>query len=274
MSPDLLPVRTPGELDAMREAGRVVAAVLGAVRAAAVPGVRLRELDDVARTVLHEAGAAPSFLGYAPEWAPTPFNGVVCLSPNEVVVHGRPTGRRLRAGDLLSIDAGAVTDGWHGDAATTVHVGPPTDVDARLVAATEEALAAGVAAARPGATLLDVAQAVDAVARRHGYAHLPDHGGHGIGRAMHEAPTVPNQPTSDARRHRLRAGNTIAIEPMLLTGGERYRVTKDGWSVVTLDKRRAAHCEHTVAVTDDGPVVLTAAPGGGHLKAGARSAEG
>ena len=207
-----LPVRTLTELDAMRAAGRVVAQTLLAVQAAAVPGVRLRELDELAQTTIREAGALPSFLGYRPAWAPTPFNGALCLSPNEVVVHGRPNGRRLRDGDLLSIDCGAIADGWHGDAAVTMRVGSGPDDDpndARLLRATELALQAGVAAAVPGATLLDVATSIHAVARAHGYANLPDHGGHGIGRNMHEAPFVPNEPTRDAARHRLRAGNTI-----------------------------------------------------------------
>jgi len=261
-----LPVRTPTEMDAMRAAGRVVAQTLLAVQAAAVPGVRLRELDEMAQTAIREAGALPSFLGYRPAWAPTPFNGALCLSPNEVVVHGRPNGRRLRDGDLLSIDCGAIADGWHGDAAVTMRVssGPDDDPnDARLLRATELALQAGVAAAVPGATLLDVAASIHAVARAHGYANLPDHGGHGIGRNMHEAPFVPNEPTSDAARHRLRTGNTIAVEPMLHAGTSRYRTKKDGWSIVTADGKRAAHFEHTVAVTDAGPEILTApaAPG-------------
>ncbi|MCW2613911.1 MAG: type methionyl aminopeptidase [Frankiales bacterium] len=254
-----LPLRTSTELDAMRAAGRVVADTLQAVRAAAVPGVRLRELDELAQTVIRDAGALPSFLGYRPVWAPTPFNGALCLSPNEIVVHGRPNGRRLRDGDLLSIDCGAIADGWHGDSAVTVHVGAdPDDDDLRLMTATELALGAGIAAAVPGATLLDVATAVDAVARAHGFTHLPDHGGHGIGREMHEAPFVPNEPTRDAARHRLHAGNTIAIEPMLHAGTGRYRTKKDGWSIAMVDGKRAAHFEHTVAITDDGPEVLTA----------------
>ena len=176
-----LVVRTPTEVATMREAGRVVAAMLAAVREAVAPGVRLRELDEIARTVLAENGATSPFLGYHPSWAPVPFNGVLCLSTNEVVVHGRPTGARLREGDLLSVDAGATLDGWNGDAAITVPVGAATEADDALVAATEEALAAGISAAVPGATLLDVATAVDAVARRHGYSHLPDHGGHAVG---------------------------------------------------------------------------------------------
>lgn len=254
-----LPLRTPTELDAMRVAGRVVAQTLLAVQTAAVPGVRLRELDELAQTTIRESGALPSFLGYLPTWAPTPFNGALCLSPNEVVVHGRPNGRRLREGDLLSIDCGAIADGWHGDSAVTVHIGAdPDDDDARLLHATELARTAGITAAVPGATLLDVATAIDVVARTHGFAHLPDHGGHGIGRNMHEAPFVPNEPTRDAARHRLRAGNTIAIEPMLLTGTSGYRTKKDGWSIVTADGKRSAHFEHTVAITDDGPEILTA----------------
>ncbi len=263
----LLPLRTPTELDTMRAAGQVVARTLQAVRAAAVPGVRTRELDDLAQTTIREAGALPSFLGYLPSWAPTPFNGALCLSLNEVVVHGRPTGRRLLEGDLLSIDCGAIVDGWHGDSAITVRIrndpgdaGDDAPADARLLEATQLALQAGIAAALPDATLLDVATAIDAVARAHGYAQLPDHGGHGIGRQLHEAPFVPNEPTQDAARHRLRAGNTIAIEPMLHAGTSRYRTKKDGWSIATADGKRAAHFEHTVAITDDGPEILTAAP--------------
>jgi len=242
----------------MRAAGSVVARTLEAVAKAAIPGVRLRELDDIAQTCIREAHSLPSFLGYAPSWAPTPYNGVLCLSPNEVVVHGRPSPKRLKNGDLLSIDCGAITDGWHGDAAITIHIGEPVPDDEPLVAATEEALAAGIAAARPGGTLADIGRAIDSVARRYGYNHLPDHGGHGIGRSMHEPPFVPNQPTRDGGRHRLRAGNTLALEPMLHAGSSRYRTKKDGWSIVTADGRRAAHAEHTIAITDDGPLILTA----------------
>jgi len=172
-------------------------------------------------------------------------------------VHGRPNGQRLQDGDLLSVDCGAVIDGWNGDAAVTLHIGGATEQDLRLVQATEEALAAGVAAAAPGATLQDIARAVDAVTRRYGFVHLPDHGGHGIGREMHEPPFVPMQPMAGYERYRLQAGNTIAIEPMLLAGSSRSRTKKDGWSSATADKRRAAHVEHTVAVTADGPVILT-----------------
>jgi len=259
-------LRTPTELDAMRAAGRVVAQTLLAVQAAAVPGVRLRELDELAQTAIREAGALPSFLGYRPAWAPTPFNGALCLSPNEVVVHGRPNGRRLRDRDLLSIDCGAIADGWHGDAAVTIRVGSgPDDApnDARLLRATELALQAGVAAAVPGATLLDVATSIHAVARAHGYANLPDHSGHGIGRNMHEAPFVPNEPTSDAARHRLRPATAYARA----TPSRSNRCCTPG-PAGTGPKRTAGRSSqltakgrptsNTVAVTDAGPEILTA----------------
>jgi methionyl aminopeptidase len=252
-----LPTRTPTELDSMRAAGRVVAATLAAVRTAAVPGVRLRDLDELARTCIADAGATSSFLGYRPTWAPRAYDGVLCLSPNETVVHGRPSGRRLADGDLLSIDCGAIVDGWHGDGAVTVHIGTPTDGDEQLRAATEEALAAGIAAAGPGVTLRDVAVAIDAVARRHGYQHVRDHGGHGIGRQMHEAPFIANVPTEEAGWFTLRPGNTVALEPMLVTGAGRYKHKRDGWAVVTVDGSRAAHAEHTIVVTESGAQPLT-----------------
>jgi methionyl aminopeptidase len=252
-----LPVRTTGELDSMRAAGRVVAGTLAAVGRAAVPGVKLRELDDLARTCLDDAGAEPSFLGYAPTWAPRAYDGVLCLSPNETVVHGRPSGRRLKDGDLLSIDFGAIVDGWHGDGAVTVHIGAPDPADVALREATEEALRAGIAAAVPGATLRDVAVAIDAVARRHGYEQVRDHGGHGIGQRMHEAPFIANVPTDEGGWYRLRPGNTVALEPMFVAGAGRYKHKRDGWAVVTIDGSRAVHTEHTVLVTDTTPEPLT-----------------
>ena len=244
----------------MREAGRVVARALAAVAAAAVPGVRLRELDDIAATTIREAGATPSFLGYRPAQASVPFDGRDLPVPER--------GRRARPAHRPAGSGRATCSPWTAGRSSTAGTATPparctsatpTEQDVRLRRATEDALAAGIAAARPGATLHDVAVAVDAVARAAGYSQLPDHGGHGIGRAMHEPPFVPNTPTGDARRHRLRAGNTIAIEPMLHAGTSRYRLKNDGWSIVTADGKRAAHVEHTVAVTDDGPVVLTAA---------------
>jgi methionyl aminopeptidase len=252
-----LPIRTPTEIDSMRAAGRVVAGTLAAVTKAAVPGVRLRDLDDLARTCIADDGATPSFLGYRPTWAPRAYDGVLCLSPNETVVHGRPSGRRLAEGDLLSVDCGAIVDGWHGDGAVTVHIGQPSPEDESLRLATEEALAAGIAAAVPGATLRDVAVAIDAVARAHGYEHVADHGGHGIGRRMHEGPFIANVPTEEGGWFRLRPGNTVALEPMLVAGRGRYKHKRDGWAVVTVDGSRAAHAEHTVLVTDGAAQPLT-----------------
>ncbi len=268
----LLPPRTPTELDTMREAGRVVAVTLAAVRRAAVPGARLTDLDDLARTCLREAGATSSFLGYKPAWAPTAYNGVLCLTPNETVVHGRPSRRRLRAGDLLSVDAGAVVDGWHGDAAVTVPVGECAPDVLALSAVTEQALWAGLAAVRPGGRLSDVGHAVESTVRPHGYGLLEDYTGHGIGTAMHEPPAVPNlAPRGPGRGMVLEPGMALAIEPMVTLGRPDVDELDDGWTVVTVDGSQAAHWEHSVAVTPDGPWVLTALDGGaGRLGAAPR----
>jgi methionyl aminopeptidase len=243
----------------MRKAGRVVANTLAAVATAARPGVRLTDLDELAADLISSAGAKPSFLGYHPSWAPTPYPAVLCLSVNEAVVHGIPDRRVLADGDLLSIDCGAHVDGYHGDAAITVAIGDIDEPARRLADTTSRALAAGIAAAQPGARIGDISHAIETVARKAGYG-LPDGlGGHGVGTAMHEDPAVPNT----GRPHRglpLREGLVIAIEPMLIEGGgNRCRARPDGWTIATADGSRAAHAEHTVAITATGPVVLTAA---------------
>lgn len=249
-------LKTPGELDAMAAAGRVVAHILAELRTAAVPGVRPGDLDTLARERIDEAGARSSFLGYHPRWAPTPYPTVICASVNDAVVHGIPDARPLAEGDLLSIDFALHLDGWCADAAFTTVVGGGADP---LIDATERALEAGVAATVPGARLGDVAHAIGSTAHALGFPVLAQHGGHGIGRAMHEPPFVPN----DGRAGRglvLRPGLVIALEPMLLRSRHgRYVHDSDGWTVRTADGSRAAHAEHTVAVTDDGPRVLTAA---------------
>jgi methionyl aminopeptidase len=253
----VIELRTPGELDAMRAAGAVVARMLAEVRAAAAPGVRLTQLDAVARDVLAQEGATSPFLGYAPLPTTPPFPGVVCLSVNDVALHGVPTTRPLEDGDLLSIDAGAVLDGWVGDAATTFSVGTERPADRRLVGVAERALAAGIAAAVPGNRVGDVSAAIGAVGRTGGCGINTDQGGHGVGRSMHEDPHVPNE-GRPGRGVRLRAGMVIAIEPWFLAGGrDDYRVDADGWTLRSADGSRAAHVEHTVAVTDDGPRILT-----------------
>jgi methionyl aminopeptidase len=251
-------IKTPGEIDAMREAGRVVARMLEVVRAHAAPGVPLAELDEAARQVLADARADAPFYLYKPSFASSPFPAVICTSVNDAVLHGIPAGYRLKPGDLLSIDAGATVDGWVGDAAISFGVGQARPADARLIAAAGEALRAGIAAAVPGARLGDVSAAIAAAGRRAGYGIPPDFGGHGIGRSMHEDPYVPNK-GQPGRGMRLVPGLVIAIEPWFVAGGQdHYALDDDGWTVRSADGSRAAHVEHTIAITDDGPVILTA----------------
>lgn len=254
----MMEIKTDANLLVMREAGRVVARTLEAVRAKAAPGVRLAELDRAAREVLAEAGAGSPFLDYRPDWAPVPYPGVVCLSVNDAIVHGVPDDTRLADGDLLSVDCGAVLDGWVGDAAVSFTVGRARAEDTRLIDTAYEALEAGIAAAVVGNRTGDIGHAVGRVCRRAGYG-IPDGlGGHGVGRTMHEGPDVPNE-GRPGRGVPLRHGMVIAIEPMLIGGGrDDHYTARDGWTVRTIDGSRAAHAEHTVAVTDDGPRILTA----------------
>jgi methionyl aminopeptidase len=251
-------LKTQREIAAMQAAGTVVAAALGAVRQWAAVGVRLSELDEVAREVLAEAGASSPFLGYQPTFATRRFPAVICTSVNDVALHGIPDHYRLAEGDLLSVDCGATLRGWTGDAAVSFIVGEPREADVRLVERTERALRAGIAAAVVGARLGDVSTAIGAVGRAAGYGINTDYGGHGIGRVMHEAPSVPNEGRA-GRGRTLKPGLTIAIEPWFMEGGDdAYRIDHDGWSLRSADGSRTAHAEHTIAVTDDGPLVLTA----------------
>ncbi|MFG3437361.1 type I methionyl aminopeptidase [Nonomuraea sp. NPDC047897] len=253
----MVEIKTDAAMDAMREAGRVVARALAAVRKAAGIGVSLRELDEAARAVLAEAGAGSPFLGYRPPFAPTPFPAVICTSVNDAVSHGIPTGYRLRDGDLVSIDCGAQLDGWAADAAITFTVGTPRPQDLALIDATRQALAAGIAAAQVGNRIGDISHAIDTVAREAACGMPADFGGHGIGRHMHEDPHVPNR-GRPGRGFPLRHGLVLAIEPMLMSGGRNtYRTGADGWTLHTTDGSRAAHIEHTVAITDQGPRILT-----------------
>ncbi|MEQ4207648.1 type I methionyl aminopeptidase [Actinopolymorpha sp. B9G3] len=250
-------IKTATEIATMREAGRVVARALAACREAAQVGTSLLELDEVARTVLEEAGARSSFLNYRPRFAPTPFPGVICASVNDVVVHGIPDNYRLRDGDLLSVDFGAELDGFHGDAAISLIVGTGTSADETLIASAQEALAAGIAAALPGNRLGDIGHAIGTIGRRAGYGMPRDFGGHGIGRRMHEDPSVPND-GKPGRGFRLNPGLVLALEPMFMAGGQdEYRIGPDGWALSTIDGSQAAHVEHSVAITEDGPLVLT-----------------
>jgi methionyl aminopeptidase len=254
----MVELKTPGEIDAMAAAGAVVARMLAATRDAAEAGVRLVELDQLARDVLREAGATSPFLGYRPSFADTPYPGVLCLSVNDAVLHGIPTRYRLRDGDLLSVDCGATLDGWTGDAAISFCIGQAGASDARLLERTEAALHAGIAAAQRGARVGDISAAIGNVARAAGYGLHTDFGGHGIGRTMHEGPHIPND-GERGRGMKLHPGLTIAIEPWFLAGGQNaYRVDADGWTLRSTDGSRGAHFEHSIAITDDGPRVLTA----------------
>jgi methionyl aminopeptidase len=253
----MVEIKTDAALEAMREAGRVVAQALAAVRQAAAVGVSLRELDEVARGVLATAGASSPFLGYQPSFAPSPFPAVICASVNDALVHGIPDDYRLRDGDLVSIDCGAELDGWTGDAAVSFTVGTPRPADLELIAATQRALDAGIAAAVVGHRIGDIAHAVSTVARAAECGMPEDFGGHGIGRRMHEDPHVPNH-GRPGRGFPLRHGLALALEPMLMAGGRNaYRTDPDGWTLRTVDGSRAAHIEHTIAITEDGPRVLT-----------------
>jgi methionyl aminopeptidase len=250
-------IKTRGEIEAIRAAGQVVARALDAARGQATAGTRLTELDAVARSVLAAAGAGSPFLGYQPSFAPVPFPAVICTSLNDAALHGIPGRRRLAQGDLVSIDCGATLDGWVADAAISFTVGPPSAADDRLIGTARAALEAGIGAAVAGARIGDISAAIGTVGRAGGYGINTDFGGHGVGRSMHEAPSVPNEGRA-GRGLVLSPGLVVAIEPWFMAGGsDKYQIDDDGWTIRTADGSRAAHVEHTIAVTDDGPVVLT-----------------
>ncbi len=234
----------------MREAGRVVAEMHAAIRSAIGPGVSLAELDAIGRSVLADNDATSNFLGYHG------YPAVICASVNEVVVHGIPTHRTLEDGDIVSIDCGAVVDGWHGDAAFTAGVGTIDDSSADLIAVAEASLSAAIAVMQPGAHLSDIGHAVFSVVESSGFGTVREYTGHGIGRAMHEEPAVPNF-GRPGRGPVLEPGNVLAVEPMVTTGSPLTSTLDDGWTVVTVDGGRAAHVEHSVAITETGPRILT-----------------
>lgn len=262
---DRIEYKTPDQIRTMRLAGLVVADTLDAVREAAVPGVTTGDLDAVAREVMASAGASPSFLGYHG------YPAVLCVSVNDEIVHGIPGDRVLAAGDVLSVDCGAIVDGWHGDAAFSAVVGDGGDpLDHELVEVTEAAMWAGIAALAKGDRLSVVGAAVEdtvdlaqAAGKNGGqrYGIIQEYVGHGIGSAMHQPPEVLNYRTRE-RGPRLKDGMCLAVEPMLTRGGRQTQVLEDDWTVVTDDGSRAAHWEHTVAILPDGIWVLTARDGG------------
>ncbi|MDA8034053.1 MAG: type I methionyl aminopeptidase [Actinomycetota bacterium] len=245
-------IRTPDEIAKMRKAGKVVAEIIEKTRAFVRPGVTTLQVDAVAREVIERRGARSNFLNYHG------FPAVICTSPNDMIVHGIPGPYLVEEGDLLSVDCGAIVEGYHGDAAYTMAVGEVPPVARRLLEATEASLEAGIAELRPGGRLHDVGRAVQAVAEAAGFSVVRKYVGHAIGTEMHEDPQVPNYwPGTPGPR--LKVGNVFAIEPMVNVGSPDTVELDDGWSVVTADGSLSAHFEHTIAVTDDGPEVLTRA---------------
>lgn len=254
----MIEIKSRGQLEAMRAAGLVVARTLALLTEHAKVGVSTAELDELAEQSIRDAGAIPSFKGYHG------FPASICASVNEQVVHGIPSKTQVLAeGDLISIDCGAILDGWHGDSAVTLPVGTVTEAELKLSEATRESMLAGIAAAVPGGRLSDISFAIESATilagERDGveYGIVDGYGGHGIGTKMHMDPFLPNY-GKPGKGPRLKVGMAIAIEPMLTLGSEQTAELDDGWTVVTTDGSRAAHWEHSVAITDDGPWVLTA----------------
>ena len=234
----------------MRRAGRVVAEMHERIRAAIRPGVTPRQLDAIGRLVLDQRGAKSNFLGYHG------FPAVICASPNDVIVHGIPDDTPLEEGDIISIDCGAVVDGYHGDAAFTAGVGEISAEAASLIEVTRRALEAGIAQMVPGNRMGDLGHAIQLTVERAGFEVVREYVGHGIGTAMHEAPDVPNY-GRPGKGQKLKVGDVLAVEPMTCAGRADTTVLADGWTVVTVDGSLSAHWEHTVAITDDGPEILT-----------------
>jgi methionyl aminopeptidase len=242
------------EIEKMRRAGRIVAEVLALVESELKPGVSTGHLDQVAERHIRKSGATPSFKGYGDRR--NPFPATLCISIDDEVVHGIPGQRTIKDGQIVSIDAGAIVDGWHGDGARTFIVGSPQPKVKELVDTTRLALMAGIAAATPGARIGDISAAIEDVARPHRYGIVRQFVGHGIGTEMHQEPQVPNYRTGP-KGMELGPGICLAIEPMLTLGGHEVAIKPDGWTVITRDGSLAAHFEHTIAITDNGPEILT-----------------
>ncbi|MCW2803251.1 MAG: map [Propionibacteriaceae bacterium] len=248
--------RTSEEIDEMRPAGQFVGQVLTELSRRAAVGMNLLELDEIAAKMISDRGATSCYVDYHPSFGASPFGKVLCTSVNDAVLHGLPHDYTLADGDMLSLDFACAVDGWVADSAVTVIVGTPRPEDAALIKVTEDALAAGIEAAQPGHKLGDISFAIARVAGKAGLKINTDFGGHGVGRTMHGDPHVPN----DGRRGRgltLRPGLVIAIEPWFLHGTDKIYTDPDGWTLRSRDGSRGAHSEHTIAITEDGPLVLT-----------------
>jgi methionyl aminopeptidase len=248
--------KSRSEIERMRRAGRIVAQVLDKIGAELRPGVSTADLDGLAESHIRAAGAVPSFKGYPGINPKRPFPASVCISIDDEIVHGIPGSRTIRDGQVVSVDAGAIVDGWHGDGARTFFVGEAPPRVRQLIDLTERAMLAGIAAAVPGNHIDDISAAVEDVAREAGLGIIRQFVGHGIGTAMHEEPQVPNYRTGRPGR-KLEPGICLAIEPMFTLGHHDTRILGDDWTVVTADGSLAAHFEHSIAVTDDGPQILT-----------------
>lgn len=244
----------------MRVAGRHVGEILCLLREVAQPGVPTEEFNRLADRELRSRGLRSSFLGYGPGGAP-PYPAVICTSVNEEIVHGIPSAREVKEGDLLKLDFGAVFEGFHGDAAVALQIGTVDEQTRRLSEVTLASLKAGIGEMRPGRRLGDVSHAIQTAAEQTGYSVVRDFVGHGIGRSLHEPPQVPNFGRPE-RGPRLRPGMVLALEPMVNIGGPGVEILEDGWTAVTADRRRSCHFEHTVVITEDEPEVLTSVPGG------------
>ncbi|WP_166138049.1 type I methionyl aminopeptidase [Nocardioides ochotonae] len=253
----MIELRTPAQIEQMKPAGRFVADVLTRLAEVADVGVNLLELDRVAHEMIKERGAESCYLDYHPSFGASPFGKVLCTSVNDAVLHGLPHDYALRDGDLLSVDFAAAVDGWVSDSALSLVVGTPREEDLRLIDTTQRALAAGIDAARVGNRLGDISAAIAAVARGDGYSINTQFGGHGVGRTMHGDPHVPNDGRA-GRGLKLQAGLVIAIEPWFLHTTDEIFTDPDGWTLRSADGSRGAHSEHTIAITGDGPLVLTA----------------
>jgi len=248
-------LKSATQIEKMAVAGRLVADVLDRLESEVRAGITTGELDSIAEEMIRGAGAIPSFIGVPGRLAP--FRHTLCVSIDTEVVHGIPGNRKIREGEIVSVDAGAIVDGWHGDSARTFIVGEVPEHVRTLVDTTERAMYAGIEAARPGNYLVDIGAAVEDIARENGYGIVRAFVGHGIGNEMHEEPQVPNYRTG-SRGRRIEPGLCLAIEPMFTLGSHDVRVRDDGWTVETVDGKLAAHWEHTIAVTADGPRILTA----------------
>lgn len=252
----MLELKTPREIEAMRTTGAFIAELLEDLRIRAEVGVNLLDLEYRARQLIEDRGASSCYWDYAPSFGRGPFRNVICLSVNDAVLHGLPHDYALRDGDLLSMDIAVSIDGWVADSARSVIVGTPRPEDERIIEATERALAAGIAAALPGGRLGDISAAIGAVADEYGYPVNTEFGGHGLGRTMHEDPHVSNRGRA-GRGLVLRPGLTLALEPWLAQSTSKVVYDRDGWTIRSADGSRTAHSEHTIAVTDGSPLVLT-----------------